>query len=156
MKGRKWRDRLACGFLVAGTIVGVALAAGTQGSKADPLVTLSYLNDVAKPEILQQVDQKLVQREDELAEKLRQEGSADQGSFKTVELAAGTTVTLTGGAQVLLRSGTASSFAHLVDVTTGETLSGNLTANHLYLATAYGQTFTMNQAGTVLILGQYR
>ena len=59
MKPSKWTSRLACTILVVGTIAGVALAAGTQGSQSDPLVTLSYLNEVALPGLLKQVDQKL-------------------------------------------------------------------------------------------------
>lgn len=153
MKRNKWRDRLACAFLVTGTIVGVALAAGTQGSQTDPLVTLSYLNEVAMPELMGQVDQRLAQRENELMQKLQSAGGSNQGSFAAVEVPAGGVVTLEGGAQVMLRKGSAATTFPLVDVTTGETAQGGLIANHLYLATASGQQVTAKEAATLLILG---
>ena len=56
MKKRKWSVRLASGCLVALSLVGVAFAAGQQGSQSDPLVTLSYLTEKATPAILAQVD----------------------------------------------------------------------------------------------------
>ena len=43
MKKTHWPTRLAAGCLVTLTLVGVAFAAGQQGSQSDPLVTLSYL-----------------------------------------------------------------------------------------------------------------
>ena len=47
MKKTHWPTRLAAGCLVTLTLVGVAFAAGQQGSQSDPLVTLSYLNQKA-------------------------------------------------------------------------------------------------------------
>ena len=57
MKRNRWSTRLACGLLVAATTLGVALAAGTQGSQSDPLVTLSYLNEKVIPDVMKQVDE---------------------------------------------------------------------------------------------------
>lgn len=157
MKPSKWTSRLACIILVAGTIAGVALAAGTQGSQSDPLVTLSYLNEVALPDLLKQVDEKLDARESELAQKLQSAAGGDQAAFAALELAAGKTVTLSAGAQLLFRSGASASTAALADTTAGTTLSGTgaLTINHLYLATGDGQSVTASVASTVLIQGSY-
>ena len=48
--GKKWMIRLGAGALAAGCLVmGAALAAGDQ---EDPLVTLSYLNQTAIPQIV--------------------------------------------------------------------------------------------------------
>ena len=47
MKKTHWPARLAAGCLVTLTLVGVAFAAGQQGSQSDPLVTLSYLTQKA-------------------------------------------------------------------------------------------------------------
>lgn len=66
MNQSKWPVRLASGALVCLTLAGVALAAGQQGTQADPLVSLSYLNQQATPSILAQVDAKIAQREAEL------------------------------------------------------------------------------------------
>ena len=52
MKKTHWPARLAAGCLVTLTLVGVAFAAGQQGSQSDPLVTLSYLTQKATPSIL--------------------------------------------------------------------------------------------------------
>ena len=52
MKKTHWPTRLAAGCLVTLTLVGVAFAAGQQGSQSDPLVTLSYLTQKATPSIL--------------------------------------------------------------------------------------------------------
>lgn len=157
MKPSKWTSRLACTILVAGTIAGVALAAGTQGSQSDPLVTLSYLNEVALPGLLKQVDEKLSARESALTEKLQSAAGGGQASFVSVELAAGKCVTLSAGAQLLFRGGSAASTAALADTTDGTTLSGTgaLTKNHLYLATGDGQVVTASAASTVLVQGSY-
>ena len=91
----KWMLRLATGALVMTCLGGVALAAGQQGTQNDPLVTLSYLTDQATPAILAQVDAKITQREQELADKL---GAVVDGYVRQVEdkLATGG---ITGGGQ---------------------------------------------------------
>ena len=144
-----WKTRLGCAALIVAAAGGVALAAGTQGSQSNPLVTLSYLNEVAVPDILKQVEEKMAARESEL------EGQAAV-PFAVVEVQAGKTVTLFTGSQILLRSGSAYG-SPLLDVTDGTTLSGTgvLTANHLYLATGDGQTVTASGACTVMIQGSY-
>ena len=144
---KKWTTRLAIVALTAATLTGVALAAGSQGSREDPLVTLSYLNEVAIPDILKQVDEKIEAREGT--------GSA-QASFQTVDLAAGKTLRLTAGSQLLPRSGDLTTTDAFTDLTDGAVLAGkSLTANHLYLATADGQSVTAGAACTVLVLGGY-
>ena len=151
MKRGTWTSRLACAVLVAATVGGVALAAGTQGSQDDPLVTLSYLNEKALPEIMKQVDARIDERAKELEQK-PQDG--EQGGFTTVELTSGKTVTLSAGSQLLLRQGGLTTAASLLDVTDGVTHKGGaLTANHLYMATGDGQQLTASTAVTVMILG---
>lgn len=157
MKRSKWTSRLACALVVAGTVAGVALAAGTQGSQSDPLVTLSYLNEKAVPAILEQVDKKLEEREAELTKKLQTAAGEGSAAFTAVDAASGKTLTLSAGTQLLLRKGTASSSAALVDMTDGSTLTGDgsLAANHLYMAAADGQTVNVSAAATFLIQGAY-
>lgn len=154
MKRKKWWEGLACAGLVMVVAAGAALAAGNQGSQENPLVTLSYLNDVALPAIMEQVDQKVAQRSQELEEQFRKGGGA---SFQTVELGEERTLTLAGGSQFLLRSGTLRSADALVDLTTGETrtAAGELTANHLYLATGDGQKITASADCLLLVQGSY-
>ena len=108
MKQKKWPVRLISGGLMTLALVGVAVAAGQQGSKNDPLVTLSYLNDQALPAILEQVDDKVADKQTELEKRLDavvdsyvqevesklngSSGSSSGGVFQIVNLKAGQTV----------------------------------------------------------------
>ena len=116
MKRNKWTARLASLALVLVTVVVAALAAGTQGSQSDPLVTLSYLNEKALPELLTQVDKKVEEGTRELRGQMEKKG---QAVFQTVEISAGKAVTLMAGSQLLLRSGAASSRALLSSTVAG-------------------------------------
>lgn len=128
MKKTHWPTRLAAGCLVTLTLVGVAFAAGQQGSQSDPLVTLSYLTQKATPSILSQVDSKLTARETELKkqlsavvegyvkeveDKLASSGGGSSvqpsggASYQVVNLSAGQTITGGAACEFLLRSGTA-------------------------------------------------
>ena len=174
MKKTHWPARLAAGCLVTLTLVGVAFAAGQQGSQSDPLVTLSYLTQKATPSILSQVDSKLTARETELKkqlsavvegyvkeveDKLASSGGGSSvqpsggASYQVVNLSAGQTITGGAACEFLLRSGTATCVSDtspgLVDMTAGTTLAGGgaLTANHLYLATIEGRGVKASTAG---------
>ena len=152
MKRNRWTTWLACGRLVMTTLVVAAGAAGTQGSQSDPLVTLSYLNEKVLPDILKQVDKKVEEGTKELREELKESG---QASFRAAEAAKGKTVTLTAGAQLILRSGAAACTDGLVDLTTGEGVWGVLALNHLYIATGDGLKVTAAEKSAFLILGTY-
>ena len=182
MKKTHWPARLAAGCLVTLTLVGVAFAAGQQGSQSDPLVTLSYLTQKATPSILSQVDGKLTAREAELKkqlsavvegyvkeveDKLASSGGGSSvqpsggASYQVVNLSAGQTITGGAACEFLLRSGTATCVSDpspgLVDMTAGTTLAGGgaLTANHLYLATIEGRGVKASTAVTLLVRGTY-
>lgn len=150
MKRSKWTTRLACGLLVLTTLGVAALAAGTQGSQSDPLVTLSYLNEKVLPDILEQVDKKVAEGTKELREEL---GGKVEAAFQTLEAEKGKTVTLSAGAQMLLRSGAAACTDGLIDLTTGESVWGELSRNHLYIATGSGQKVTVSEKAIFLVLG---
>lgn len=177
MKQKKWPVRLISGGLVTLALVGVAVAAGQQGSKNDPLVTLSYLNDQALPAILSQVDKKVSDKQSELEQKLNtvvdgyvkevegklsgSSGSSSGGVFQIVNLKAGQTVVGTAACEFLLRSGTAVCVSDtapgLIDTTAGSALSGGsaLTANHLYLATIDGRGVKASTNVTIMVRGGY-
>ena len=150
MKRRKWTTYLACGALVLTTLAGAALAAGTQGTQSDPLVTLSYLNEKLLPDILKQMDQKVEKGTEELREELKESG---QAVFRSAEVDKGKTVTLAAGTQFLLRSGAASCTDGLIDLTTGEGVWGELALNHLYIATGDGLKVSVVEKATVMVLG---
>ena len=182
MKQKKWPLRLLSGGLVTAALVGVAVAAGQQGSQSDPLVTLSYLRQQALPQVLEDVDEKVAARQSELEDKLSAvadgyaaeveaalSGSAGTGSgsqtggavYQVVELPAGQTLTGSAACELLLRSGTATcvsdSSPGLVDMTDGATLAngGALKANHLYLATIEGRGVRASTAVTIMVRGEY-
>ena len=168
--GKKWMIRLGAGALAAGCLVmGAALAAGDQ---EDPLVTLSYLNQTAIPQIVEQVEDRTAQRQEELEESFRtqlsqyQQGGQGGGSasagYTLVTLAQGQGMRLEVGCEVLLRVGSASvqadSSPALIDLSAGGTAGGGaaLEKNHLYMSTIEGRTLTADAATVkVLVRGGY-
>jgi len=183
MKKKALPVRLISGGLVTLALIGVAVAAGQQGSQSDPLITLSYLEKQVTPSILSQMDSKVSAKQTELEkklagvteayvkeveDKLASSGGAGTGgsqtgaaAYEVVTLSAGQT--LTGGAacEFLLRSGTATcvsdSSPGLVDMTDGSTLAngGALKANHLYLGTIEGRGVKASTAVTIMVRGNY-
>ena len=126
------------------------------GSREDPLITKSYLDEVVRPEL-----EKTVQAELEMALSEARSGS---GEFTLLTLSAGQTVTCAVGTELLPRFGTAKAYAYdsadvaLVDTTNASTvMSGTtLSANHLYMVTILGNGFTAAADNTkVLIAGEY-
>lgn len=169
-------------LLLAG-LLGVALVltvAATQGSEADPLVTLGYLKERFLPEVMTQFEAKAAEREKTVEVKMRamvdgytqemeqrfqkvlnQGQQTAQSGFAVVDLMAGQTLLLSTGSEVLLRSGeavcVATSAPGLVDTTGGEALESKqpLQENHLYLSTTEGRGLTAGTAVCVLVQGAY-
>lgn len=152
MKGKKWITRLACMLLVAGTIAGIAVAAGNQGTQANPLITLEYLDEVFLPKLLEQVDKKVAEKAEELKTELQNGGDS---VFATVSVEAGKLLYLSAGSQVVLRSGAASCPDPILNLTAGEQQSGGLAANSLYIALGDKQKIPVSSAAVFLILGDY-
>ena len=168
--GKKWMIRLGAGALAAGCLVmGAALAAGDQ---EDPLVTLSYLNQTAIPQIVEQVEERTAQRQEEREESFRtqlnqyqqgnQGGETASAGYTLVTLAQGQVMQLEVGCEVLLRVGAASvqadSSPALIDLSAGGTADGGaaLEKNHLYMSTIEGRTLTADAATVkVLVRGGY-
>lgn len=152
MKQRKWRTRLACGALVLITVTGVALAASTQGSRNDPLVTLSYLNDVLIPDLMAMADSHIEEKANQLMEEAR---TGNKAVFGTAEVLAGSKINLTAGTQIILRTGTATNTDGLIDLTEGGSMWNLLQANHLYISVKDGQQVTVTENALFLIQGRY-
>ena len=168
--GKKWMIRLGAGALAAGCLVmGAALAAGDQD---DPLVTLSYLNQTAIPQIVEQVEERTAQRQEELEESFRvqleryqreeQGGGSDAAGYTLVTMSQGQVMYLEVGCEVLLRVGSASvradSSPALIDLSDGGTADSgaSLEKNHLYMSTIEGRTLTADAATVkVLVRGGY-
>ena len=164
--GKKWMIRLGAGALAAGCLVmGAALAAGDQ---EDPLVTLSYLNQTAIPQIVEQVEERTAQRQEELEESFRtqlnqyqqgnQGGETASAGYTLVTMAQGQVMHLEVGCEVLLRVGAASvqadSSPALIDLSAGGTADSGaaLEKNHLYMSTIEGRTLTADAATVKLLV----
>ena len=140
MKNKGFLRGGALALLCAMALMTVSLAGGA-GTDKDPLVTLSYLNETFKKEILQQVDQQIAERD----RKLAAQGAGAASTFAVVDLAKGQTLTGAVGTEVMLRVGSAlcvsPSAPGLIDETDGKTLNGGggLVQNHLYMMTIEGR-----------------
>ncbi|MDE6107818.1 MAG: hypothetical protein K2F83_03985, partial [Oscillospiraceae bacterium] len=73
MKRNIWITRLACMFLIAGTIAGVAIAVGEPGTQANPMVTLDYLNKAIE-ELKLSVDKKIEEKAGEILDQMGASG----------------------------------------------------------------------------------
>ena len=161
---------LALSAALLGT--GAALAAGDQ---SDPLVSLSYLNQTAIPQIVKQVEDKTAARQKELEQSFAsqieqykqaagQTGSASGGaaSYSLVSMTSGQVMRLEVGCEVLLRVGSATiqadSSPALIDLSAGGTINSGaaLTKNHLYMSTIAGRTLTAAAPDVkLLVRGSY-
>lgn len=153
------------------TLLGTVAAFAAAGDQTDPLVTLSYLNQTAIPQIVKQVEEKTSAKQRELQQQLaaqisqylQQEGSASGGSasYTLVSMMGGQTMSLGVGCELLPRIGTVTVKANtapaLIDLTTGGTIDSGaaLTRNHLYMATIADRTLTASGDVKLLVRGNY-
>ena len=164
---------LAVTLLISGASV-LALAS-QPGTQADPAVTLSYLNNVFRPQVMasvQETEQEMVSRFNariaELEAQLQSgQPGQHQGSlnpadtFAVVTLRNGQSLTSSVGTEIMLRIGTAQGFGSapaLVNYTTGSPLSPGsaLTANNMYLVTIEGNGIRATaETVRVLVRGSY-
>lgn len=182
MKKKGWPVRLISGGLVTLALVGVAVAAGQQGSQSDPLITLSYLEEKVTPDILSKVDSKVAAKQTELEQKLESVangyvkevesklaasggtssgGTSGSAAYEVVTLKTGQILTGSAACEFLLRSGTATcvsdSSPGLVDMTDGSTLANGsaLKVNHLYMGTIEGRGVKASTSVTIMVRGSY-
>ena len=163
---------LAAVALISGASI---LAFAASGSQTDPLVSLSYLTDIFKPQIMnevKQVEQELTQEFESRIALLESQLQSNQGSspsapdsadvFSVVTLSKGQALTCSVGTEIMLRIGTATgsgSAPALVNYTKGETLSSgsSLTVNNMYLITIEGNGIKATaDLVRVLVRGNYK
>lgn len=153
------------------TLLGTVAAFAAAGDQTDPLVTLSYLNQTAIPQIVKQVEEKTSAKQRELQQQLaaqisqylQQGGSASGGSasYTLVSMTGGQTMSLGVGCELLPRIGTVTVKANtapaLIDLTTGGTIDSGaaLTRNHLYMATIADRILTASGDVKLLVRGNY-
>ncbi len=135
---------IVCALTVA--IGGTALAAN-QGSQEDPLLTLSYLDKVLRPQLETEVDAAVERNKTELGNKLDQAvadgekrvnaalSAAGVGAFQAKTLTRGESFTPGAGRELLLTAGSATAVGTLTDTTAGKTVSAgaSLELAHLYV-----------------------
>lgn len=170
-----------CILLVSVVLAAFVAVANEVGSQGDPLVTLSYLNEVFMKEIMEGVDEKLTERGKTLSEKITEQitsakrdilselggsyGDENGGmavSYAAVTLLPGQTLHGDAGCEVLLRSGNAlcvsegKSVPGLVDTTDSTSINHDsaLVQNHLYLMTAQRGVFAVDEV-LLLVRGTY-
>lgn len=176
MKRNHWLTRLAGLLLASFTLLtATVMATGGAGTKDDPLVTLSYLNEIFLPEMLESVDDKLETRNEELTESILDEvakevkpsegnpgAEARVDAFKVVTMSSGQILSGEIGCEVMLRVGTAAcvspSSPGLIDETDASTLDNGaaLVKNHLYMMTISDRGVKATAATTkLLVRGSY-
>ena len=144
-----------CALLGLTALSAAVYAAVSYGSKDDPLITKSYLDEVLQPrleaEFASELDAALAEIETE-----------QSGDFVVITLTTGQTVTCGVGCELMLRIGSATAlgpdYPVLVDTTAGESVSNGtaLKTNHLYMVTIAGNGFKAGSATTkLLIKGDY-
>lgn len=175
---QKWRKRAAT--FVAGLMFiasSVTVLATVQGSQENPLITLSYLQNVFTQTILDQTDQKIEQEKtslesqldkkiatytDEMKKLSASDASSASAVFSVVDVANGKTLTGAVGCEVMLRVGQAqclsTSSPGLIDSTSGAILENgtSLVKNHLYMVTVEGRSVkAINGNVKLMVRGDY-
>ena len=146
--------------------LGMTMAvAADPGSSKDPLVTLSYLEDVFFDSIMEKVDERIEGRNEQIAKEISGtsgETAANAQTFTVVTLTEGQILTGDIGCEVMLRVGSAvcaaPSAPGLIDETAASTLNsgGALVQNHLYMMTIEGRGVKATAPTTkVLVRGGY-
>lgn len=145
---------VALAMVAAVTVYAVA----NYGTKEDPLVTSSYLQDVVQPRMedayRSTLDGEVREMEDQFADQVAAAG----GSYVLVTLESGQTLTGRAGTELLMRTGTAAvTQSAAIDLTTGESaaVGAKLTENHLYLVQADGAGIQATANTTVMVRGGY-
>ena len=145
---------VALAMVAAVTVYAVA----NYGTKEDPLVTSSYLQDVVQPRMedayRSTLDGEVREMEDQFADQVAAAG----GSYVLVTLASGQTLTGRAGTELLMRTGTAAvTQSAAVDLTSGSTaaVGTKLTENHLYLLQTDGAGVRASADTTVMVRGSY-
>lgn len=144
----------ALAMVAAVTVYAVA----NYGTKDDPLVTSSYLQDVVQPRMedayRSTLDGQISEMEDQFADQVAAAG----GSYVLVTLENGQTLTGRAGTEILMRTGTAAvAQSAAIDLTTGEAaaVGAKLAENHLYLVQADDAGIQASADTTVMVCGSY-
>lgn len=172
-------NRISAAFgaiiLVSVALIGAFSASATVGDQTDPLITLSYLTQVVKPELLSKVDEQVAANEqallgkvndaiEEYAKKLEENpGEAVGGgaAYTAVTLSKDALLCPDAGTEILVRTGSAKVLAGSVpvvhDTTSGAAvgIGGAIQANHLYVVPLEGAVILAETECTLLVRGTF-
>lgn len=168
---KRWVIRLGS-LVLSASLLGTVAALATGGDQTDPLVTLSYLNQTAIPQIVKQVEESAAVKQRELTKTFTdqinlylqqggQTGSGGSASYTLVSMSGGQVMSLGVGCEVLLRIGAvtvrADSAPALIDLSGGGTINtgASLTRNHLYMSSIPDRTLTASGDVKLLVRGTY-
>ena len=153
--------RLAALALGLALLLGAAALAANE-TTLDPLVTLSYLTGEFTDNILARASQIAGQSDQQTVQDLQAQAAAIAQTanetarqvstgYETVNLAAGQTLDVAGGTEVLVLSGSVTASAAVTDVSQGTLLpGGELVSYHLYLCVLPG-TLTVRSDASLLV-----
>lgn len=156
------------GLILASAVLigGAATVLAAQGGQEDPLITLSYLEQVVAPQLEKEVDAAVEKNAQELRAQLdiaitsyenrvaQALASAGATAFAPYDLTQGKVHTAAAGHELLLVSGDAYAVGALVDTTSGESVKAGdkLTPGHLYVTAEADAGFRAQ--GSVSLLGR--
>jgi hypothetical protein len=163
---------LAAIVFIAAFALNAGAAEPTPGGEGDPLVTLSYLEQVFKGYITEQLQRDLEEKTETLRGDLEERIAAleeashearilSASTFQLLELKDGQTLVGQRGTELLLRVGSAEVAAQsspgLVDTTTAGTLEGGaaLEKNHLYMITIPENGIKAKGNVMIIVRGDY-
>ena len=166
---RKIIAAISAALVVALTVGLIGYATSPRpGSQDDPLVTLSYLNEVITKQVTDQLRTELTAK---LAELEPPAGDATTGGatnvqsasdgYRVVTLSAGSRITFELGAEFILRFGVASCVAAsapgFIDVTNATTINDGaiLSRNCLYVVSIEGRGLRTADGATIVVRGGY-
>ena len=128
------KRKRAVALLLAATLLGgTVVYAADAGSAGDPLIALNWLKNTFMPNTVSKAEERINAQ----TQKTYDQVAAANGGSVELRVKRGDVLRLETGAGVTLLAGTASGAASgaIVDVTSGQELSGSaLTADHRYLA----------------------
>ena len=172
--------KIAIGIVVLAVVTFICgtsiLAFATLGTQDDPLITLSYLTDVFRTQVtndIKSVEQDLTRKFNSQISELESQLQTGQGGasttapgsasvFSVVTLKNGQSLTCSVGTEIMLRVGTANGSGTapaLVNYTNGATLSSGtaLASNSMYLVTIEGNGIKATaETVRVLVRGNYK
>ncbi|MBQ3010858.1 MAG: hypothetical protein IJD81_06665 [Oscillospiraceae bacterium] len=148
--------RVIAVFCIVAVLLGGigAYAATNYGTESDPLITLSYLNSVLKPQLEQTYNKQTSDSIAALESRLEAEAG---GAYTSLTVKADQTLTCKAGCEFLVRSGEAYVTGGILNVTEGKELAAKdwLMKYHLYMSVSDTAAVRANSDVYLMIRGDY-